>query len=132
MALSYAVPGVYYERRARAQPRPLARTDVAGFLGFEPRVLPPSTPSRLIGSPPTGHAFRTDVIAFQLPPVLLGGLRAMVPATADLLLSRDETIIPILPGGSIKYALAAAVSAAGVVDLLVVAGPASATAESPA
>jgi len=34
MATSYAVPGVYYEPRPRAEPRPVPRTDVVGFIGF--------------------------------------------------------------------------------------------------
>ena len=38
MAAAYSVPGVYYEPRPRAEPRALARTDVTGFIGFEPRV----------------------------------------------------------------------------------------------
>jgi hypothetical protein len=125
MSISYAVPGVYYEPRPRAQPRPLARTDVAGFVGFELRILDGTTPTQLIGSPPTGHAFRVDVIGFQLPAELLGGVRATVPAVTDLVLSQGPTSIPMAPGGSIRYALAATLAADGTTSFVVLAGPAS-------
>ena len=67
MAATYSVPGVYYEPRPRAEPRPLARTDVTGFVGFEPRGVDGSTATRLIGDPPVGPALRVDVVRFQLP-----------------------------------------------------------------
>jgi hypothetical protein len=127
MAMTYSVPGVYYEPRPRAVPRATARTDVVGFIGFEPRVKDGTTPSELIGDPPTGHAFRVNVSSFQLPRELLG-VRATVPAVTDLELSRAATI-PIAPGGSIRYALAAVLEDAGTVLLLVVSGPASDTLE---
>ena len=134
MVSTYSVPGVYYEPRPRAAPRALPRTDVASFIGFEPRVLDGSNPTQLLGSPPVGHAFRVNVIAFQLPPDLIGGVQANVPATTDLVLSKDPASIPIAPGGSIRYALAATVNvgAAGTgvaVTLLVVPGLASTTAD---
>jgi hypothetical protein len=129
MASPYPVPGVYYEPRPRALPRPLARTDVVGFVGFEPRVRDGTNPSRLTGAPPAGHAFRVDVMGFQLPAELFGGVRASVPATTDLVLSQSATTIPIAPGGAIKYALAAVLGNEGNVHLVVVAGPASPTEE---
>jgi hypothetical protein len=129
MANSYAVPGVYYEPRPRALPRPLARTDVVGFVGFELRVRDGTNPTQLTGDPPAGHAFRVDVIEFQLPVDLFGGVRASVPATADLVLSQSATTIPIAPGGAINYALAAVLGNEGNVHLVVVAGPASPTEE---
>jgi hypothetical protein len=125
MTSRYSVPGVYYEPRPRAQPRPLARTDVVGFIGFEPRVLDGTTSTRLIGNPPVGHAFRVGVIGFQLAPELLGGVRATVPSVKDLVLSQDPAAIPIAAGGSIKYALVAVLGNDGKVQLLVVPGPAS-------
>jgi len=130
MITSYSVPGVYYEPRPRAEPRPLARTDVTGFIGFEPRVVDGTTPTRLIGDPPAGHAFRVNVNRFQLPPELLAGAHVMVPATADLVLSKSDTAIPIDAGGSITYAVVAAVDSRLTATLLVVAGTASSTAES--
>lgn len=125
MASRYAVPGVYYEPRPRAEPRPLARTDVVGFVGFEPRIRDGTTPTQLTGTPPAGHAFRIDVAAFRLPPELLDGVRATVPAATDLVLSQDQAAIPIAPGGSIAYALAAVLGAASRIALVVVPGPAS-------
>jgi phage tail sheath protein FI len=130
MAVGYAVPGVYYEPRPRAQPRPLARTDVVGFTGLEPRVRDGTTATRLTGDPPQGHAFRVDVVSFQLPPERLRGVRATVPAVTDLVLSQDDAAIPITAGGSIAYALAAVLAADGRVELVVVAGSASPDARS--
>jgi uncharacterized protein len=129
MASPYSVPGVYYEPRPRAlPPRPLARTDVVGFVGFEPRVRDGTKPTHLTGDPPAGHAFQVDVIGFQLPPELLGGVRASVPATTNLVLSQSEVPpIPIAPGGAIKYALAAVLGSDGKVHLVVAAGPPSTT-----
>ncbi|MBX3306650.1 MAG: phage tail sheath family protein [Nitrospira sp.] len=129
MANPYAVPGVYYEPRPRAEPRTLPRTDVVGFIGFEPRVRDGTTATQLIGTPPIGHFFAVDVVSFQLPPELLGGVRGTVPETTDLVLSEDKTSIPIGPGGSIIYALVATVSSDGKVDLLVITGSASIFAE---
>ena len=127
MTTQYATPGVYYEPRPRAQPRPLARTDVTGFIGFEARVRDGSTASRITGTVPPGHEFRVDVIGFQLPAGLLGSGRTSVPATADFVLSQSLTTIPMAAGGSITYALVALLNAAGKVDLLVAQGPASPT-----
>lgn len=127
MSTSYAVPGVYYEPRPRAEPRPLPRTDVVGFIGFEPRVLDGTTPTQLLGSPPAGHAFRVDIITFLLPPELLGGVRITAPAATDLVLSESATSIPIMPGRSIRYALAAVVDAGGNASWLVIPGPPSFT-----
>jgi hypothetical protein len=132
MASSYIVPGVYYAPRPRAQPRPVPRTDVVGFIGFEPRVQDGATPTQLFGSPPVGHAFRVDIIGFLLPPELLGGVRITVPAATDLLLSESVISIPIVPGGSILYALVAAWDSGGNAQWLVVPGPPSAFASSPA
>ena len=122
---NYSVPGVYYEPRPRAQPRPLARTDVAGFVGFEPRVRDGMTPTRLIGTPPSGHAFRVDVAGFQLPPALFGGVRTTLPAVTDWVLSESTLSIPMAPGGSIRYALVAVLGENGKPCLLGVAGPVS-------
>lgn len=127
MAISYAVPGVYYEPRPRVQPRPLARTDVVGFVGFEPRVRDGTTPSQLLGTAPGGHAFRVDVTGFQLPRRALGHGRATVPSVTDFVLSQAEKGIPIAPGGSITYALVAVLDDSGDVHLIVEAGPASTT-----
>jgi uncharacterized protein len=118
------VPGVYHRPQPRAAATPFARTDIAGFIGFERRVQDGSTPTTLLGVPPAGHAFRVDVASFQL---VLGGRRLQVPATRDLVLSQAEASIPISPGGSITYAVLAAAGASSTLRLFVVPGPASAS-----
>src|SRR6185369_3475308 len=50
MANPYRVPGVYYEPQPRQDEVPFARTDVVGFIGFEPRVRESFPPSRLTGT----------------------------------------------------------------------------------
>ncbi|HEX2572314.1 MAG TPA: hypothetical protein VH877_22405 [Polyangia bacterium] len=129
MAFRYQVPGVYYEPRPRAPEAPAVRTDVAGFIGFEPRVRDGSTPSELLGTPPVGHAFRVDVAGFQLE---LGGAREVVPAAVDLVVSQDLASIPMLAGGSVSFALVAARPPGGGVVLLVVPGEASPLPAAPA
>jgi phage tail sheath protein FI len=126
MATTYSVPGVYYEPRPRVLPRALARTDVVGFVGFEPRIRDGTTPCQLVVGPPSGYKFQVDLIGFQLPLGLLGAGRPTVPAVSDFPLSQGTGAPPMAPGGSIKYALAA-VLGGGKVQLLAVAGPASAT-----
>ena len=131
MNARYAVPGVYYEPRPRAQPRPLARTDVVGFVGFEPRVQDSAeTPSHLVGSPPVGHDFRVDVLAFQLPEGLLGAGRTAIPPATGFVLSQNAVAIPLPAGGSITYTLVGLVDANGVASLAVAVGAASATSTS--
>jgi hypothetical protein len=99
------VPGVYFEPRPRAPETVAVRTDVTGFIGFEPRVRDGTTPSTLVGNPPAGHAFRVDVAAFQL---VVGEVRGTVPATRDVVLSSHPGTIPMVSGESITYALAVA------------------------
>ncbi len=120
--MDYVVPGIYYEPRPRVDQRAVARTDVAGFVGFEARVRDGTTPCRLIGSPPAGHEFRVDVVGFQLPAGLLGSARARVPASTDLLLSSAPAAIPLPAGGTIVYALVALLQADGSVALQALAG----------
>jgi hypothetical protein len=100
----------------------MPRTDVVGFIGFEPRVRDGSTATQLLGTPPVGHSFRVNVISFQLPKALTNGLRLTVPAVIDLQLSGNPASIPIVAGGSIRYALVALWDASATVTLLVVAG----------
>jgi hypothetical protein len=121
-ASSYRVPGVYSAPRPRAPTTLPIRTDVAGFIGFEPRVRDASPPSGLTGGPPpVGHAFFVDVSTFQLHS---HGLRATVPATPSLLLSQSPSTIPIADGETIVYTIAAGVRGNGV-SLIVIAGNAS-------
>jgi hypothetical protein len=121
---SYRVPGVYAAPRPRAPATLPARTDVAGFIGFEPRIRDASPPSGLTGgSPPAGHAFFVDVSSFQLH---AHGMRATVPATPRLLLSQSPSAIPIADGESISYTVAAG-ERRGVASLIVIAGDAAAS-----
>jgi hypothetical protein len=119
----YRVPGVYFEPQPRTPEPFVVRTDVAGFIGFEPRFRDGTTASRLLGSPPLGHAFRLDVAGFQL---VLGGVRARVPAVTDFVLSEDPASIPLTDGDSIVYALAVA-EKGGAFRLAVAKGTAAAT-----
>ncbi len=128
MPVTYRVPGVYHEPRPRVPPAPTARTDVAGFIGFEPRVRDGTTPSRLTGGPPaTGHAFRVDVAGFEIE---LAGAREQVPARVDLVLSENPAATLLAHGQSVVFALAAARGADGVA-LVVTAGAVAATAPLP-
>jgi uncharacterized protein len=103
---SYRVPEVYVERRPRAEPAPAVRTDVVGFIGFEPRVRPGSA------------AYRIDVARFELD---IGGLRSVVQAAPgfDLL---DGDPPPTSDGQAIAFALVAVRSAGGAASLASVAG----------
>jgi hypothetical protein len=121
-APSYRVPGVYSAPRPRTPTSLPIRTDVAGFIGFEPRIRDATPPSALIGGPPpVGHAFFVDVSTFQLHS---HGLRATVPATPSLLLSQSPSTIPIADGETIVYTIAAGVRG-NAVSLIVIAGNAS-------
>lgn len=100
--LPYRVPGVYYEPQPRAPEAPLVRTDVVGFVGFDPRVRNGTTPSTLTGSPPTGHAFRVDVSGFQ---VMVGTVRARLEARTDFVLSESPVATPFADGRSRVYTL---------------------------
>jgi hypothetical protein len=100
------------------------RTDVAGFVGFEPRVRDSVPASSLSGGPPpVGHAFFVDVGALQLN---LRGQRVSVPARPRLLLSQDPASIPLTDGQSIVYAVVVAALLAQV-SLIVVPGLAATT-----
>ena len=124
MGVAYRVPGVYVERRPRVAPVVVARTDVVGFVGLEPRVRAGTTPSALTGSPATGHDFRADVAGFQL---VLGGARVLVPETRNLAVSSGALWIPMLAGESIVFALVAAEQDGPFAELMVVRGNAAAT-----
>jgi hypothetical protein len=108
----------------------LARTDVVGFVCFEPRIRDGTTPCHLLGA--HQYAFQVDLIAFQLPSGLLGDGRPTVPAVEDFPLAQATDTPPMVAGGSIKYALAALLADDGSVQLFVVPGPPSTTEEAAA
>jgi uncharacterized protein len=121
---SYRVPGVYSAPRPRAPATLPIRTDVAGFIGFEPRVRDATPPSALTGGPPpVGHAFFVNVSTFQLHQY---GVRVTVPAAPNLLLSQSASSIPISDGESIYYTIAVG-DRRGTASLIVLAGSASAS-----
>ncbi len=99
------VPGVYVEPRPRASEPTAVRTDIAGFLGFEPRVRVNAGSLRLTEGSPTGHVFAVEVVEFQ---ITLVGRTVTVPPKAALILSEDEASCPINDGESIAYAVIAA------------------------
>jgi len=110
-ATTYHVPGVYYEPQPRAPEAVPVRTDVVGFIGFDPRVVNGTSASTLTWlplfpppSPPAGHAFRVNVASFRLA---TRKVRGTVPASTDFVLSESAVSIPIANGQSIVYALVA-------------------------
>jgi hypothetical protein len=114
----YRVPGVYYEPQPRAPAAPRVRTDVAGFIGLEPRLRATPGGSRLTGAPPVGHDFNVQVSDFQLQ---VGAVRGPVPA-GPLTLSKDAAVIPVADGQAITFAVAAARGGTPF-KLVTVAGP---------
>jgi uncharacterized protein len=113
------VPGVYPAARPRRAAPGLPRTDVCGFVGFEPRVR--DAGSALLGAPPVGHRFAVDVVAFQ---VRVGEARVQVPATAGLVLSASDEGVPVADGGTVAYAVVAEVAGPGAALVRVVPGEA--------
>lgn len=107
-------PGVYPATRTRAAELARARTDVAGFVGFEPRVR--DAGSAVVGA---GHRFQVDVSAFQ---VLMGERRLRVLAQR-LVLSANDLAIPMGVGGSLCFSVVA-VPDGGVAALRVIPGTA--------
>jgi hypothetical protein len=129
-AAQYHVPGVYYEPQPRVVEAALVRTDVVGFIGFDPRVTNGTTPSTLTWlplfpppAPPSGHAFRVDVASFQ---IMVGSVRGTVPFSRDFILSENSAALPIASGQSIIYALVVR-ELGGVFSLAALAGAATAT-----
>jgi uncharacterized protein len=105
------VPGVYYEARRRV-PDPRVRTDVVGFVGFDPRVRDGSTRSTLTGgSTPSGHVFRVDVARIGL---MFGATQRIVGPFVDFELSADPVSIPMLTDEALAYALTAVDDPAGM------------------
>jgi uncharacterized protein len=126
---AFHVPGVYFEPQPRAAEPAVVRTDVAGFIGFDPRVRNGTTPS-VAG---VGHAFRIDVAGFQHLARVDQGVEAppddfsfAIRAGSDVVLSASPVSTPILSGQSIVYALVAAERSVPA-PFVVVAGAAAAS-----
>jgi hypothetical protein len=123
----YRVPGVYYEPHPRA-PETRVRTDVAGFIGFEPRLRAPAPPASLFGIPvSTGHEFRADVpfVALTAGPVV-----GTFPG-GSVVLSSSPDSVPLSDGQSIAYAVALTDHAGSLTLLAVAGGKATGTAVPP-
>ncbi|MEO8679788.1 MAG: hypothetical protein ABI665_12120, partial [Vicinamibacterales bacterium] len=99
-ATAYHVPGVYHQPQRRADETIPVRTDVVGFIGFDPRVRNGTHPSDL-GVLPPRHAFRVDVTSFQL---VVNGVSGVVPGQTDFPLSVGPGL-PVAGGQSVVYAL---------------------------
>lgn len=102
---AFSVPGVYELPRPRPAAQLPIRTDVAGFVGFEPRVRDGTTPSTLIGATPTGHIFRIDVATFQ---VEIRGRSVWVPGRRDVVVSADPATTLIADKETTVFAIAVA------------------------
>lgn len=106
MAIGYQVPGVYFEPRRRAVENPVVRTDVVGFIGFDPRVRDGSTPSSISVSQ-RKHSFQVDIASFQIH---ASGVRGRVLHTTNFLLSETGPHAPgwlLDDGQSVIFNLAA-------------------------
>lgn len=100
------VPGVYFEPKPREPELPFVRTDVAGFIGFEPRVRDGTTPSQFTGgTPPVGHRFQVDVAGFTID---VQDFRLEVAARTDFTLSENPASTLLAAGRSVVFGLAAA------------------------
>jgi hypothetical protein len=94
MALALSVPGVYFDQRPRVVGTPLVRTDIAGFIGFEPRLRE---------APDPGGAIRVDVAGVQL---LVGGRTGRVKSQV-VELAASAAAIPLVSGQGVVFAVAA-------------------------
>ena len=102
MSTALRVPGVYFAPQPRAADPPTSRTDVVGFVGFEPRVRPgPVTATT--GTP--GNPFLVDVAAFQLD---VAGKRVSVPANSAFAMTAPAAVVAVPVGQSLVFALAIA------------------------
>ena len=104
MSSALTVPGVYFEPEPRNPGLPFVRTDVAGFIGFEPRVRDGTTPSQLTGGPPpVGHSFQVDVAAFT---IVVEDFTLDIPAQTDFTLSANPASTLLADGNSVVFGLA--------------------------
>jgi hypothetical protein len=105
MAVAYEVPGVYYEPRPRVPEPVVVRTDIAGFIGFEPRVRDGGSTLTGPSAAPVGHVFRVAVNRFQLVVDDSGTAAVVLPQTVTL--SENAAAIPIAAGQSASYTIVA-------------------------
>src|SRR5262245_24873095 len=94
MATAFTVPGVYYDQRPRSAEIPLVRTDIAGFIGFDPRVREAPDPAGSIRVDVSGIRIELNGVSGDLPPQQV----TLAPAVAA---------IPLAVGESVGFSLAA-------------------------
>lgn len=100
------VPGVYPDQRPAPVSAGVLRTDVCGFVGFEPRVR--DAGSHLLGDPPIGHRFAATITRFQ---VRIDGERRLIEE-GERVLSASPAKVPLPDGGSQAFALIAVAAGA--------------------
>jgi hypothetical protein len=116
MSSALTVPGIFFEPKPREPELPFVRTDVAGFIGFEPRVRDGTTESQFTGDPPVGHRFQVDVAAFTIE---VDDFRLDVQAQTDYVLSENPASTLLASGQNVVFGLAGVQSG---VRLLAVSG----------
>jgi hypothetical protein len=102
VTLSLGLPDVYVQRRRRVEAPPRVRTDVAGLVGFEPRVRPleaafvPAAPRHRVSVQVASVELRIDEARTRLVP----------PPNGALVLSEGGAP-PVAAGEQIAYAIVA-------------------------
>src|SRR5689334_3537298 len=96
------VPDVYFTPRPRAPEPPAARTDVVGFVGFEPRVRPAPVDAAT-GTP--GHPFLVRVATIQLE---VGDQRVVLAGDPAFALTAPVAVTPVAANTSLVYGLTVA------------------------
>jgi len=109
------IPGVYPDQRPAPVAAGVLRTDVCGFVGFEPRVR--DAGSQLLGDPPAGHRFAVTVARFQ---VRIDGERRQLQG-GEQVLSASPAEVP-LPDGSSQVSSLIAVAAGSSAEIRVMPG----------
>lgn len=96
-------PGVFVQPRPRPTGSPALRTDVAGFIGFEPRCRPRAA---VVAPADASHRFAVDLSAFQ---VRIRGRKTRVPGAdpAQGLTLSSGPGCPIADGQGLAYAVVA-------------------------
>ena len=102
MSITLGLPDVYVQPRPRVPAPRRVRSDVAGLVGFEPRIRPAE--ASLATAPPSHR------VSVALAPIQLRideqRVRLAVPASAELALS-EGAVAPVGPSQAIVYAIVA-------------------------
>lgn len=102
MASTLSIPGVYVRRVSRPRRPRRVRTDVAGFIGFEPRVWPLPV---VMSGPPDRHHVAVRVGSVEIE---IDERRTVldVPANGELVLATGAGH-PVQPGEALAYTVVA-------------------------